>query len=130
MPLFRSALSLASSPTMPTPISSTSTSAARPSVLALPEPPRSHSICGPAIIGANTKLTDCYVGPYSAIGENCVVERAEIEHSILLAGAEVRDLNGRMEGSLLGREVKITRGKRPPKAYRFKAGDNCEKEMF
>jgi glucose-1-phosphate thymidylyltransferase len=88
------------------------------------------TVRGPAIIGANAKLTDCYVGPYSAIGENCIVQRAEIEHSILLAGAEVHDLNGRMEGSLLGRDVKITRGKRQPKAYRFMAGDNCEIEIL
>lgn len=88
------------------------------------------TVRGPAIIGAGSRLTDCYVGPYSAIGEGCVVERAEIEHSILLMGAEVHDLNGRMEGSLLGRDVKITRGKRQPKAYRFMAGDNCEIEIL
>ena len=51
------------------------------------------TVRGPAIIGAGTKLTDCYVGPYSAIGENCVVQRSEVKHSILLAGAEVCDLN-------------------------------------
>jgi glucose-1-phosphate thymidylyltransferase len=36
------------------------------------------------------RLVDCYVGPYTAIGEGCVVERAEVEHSILLAGSSVR----------------------------------------
>src|SRR4051794_15910311 len=65
------------------------------------------TVRGPAIIGAGATLTDCYVGPYTAIGENCVINRAEIEHSILLAGSEVHDLNGRMESSLLGRDVKI-----------------------
>ena len=30
-------------------------------------------------------LTDCYVGPYTAVGEGCVIENAEVEHSILLA---------------------------------------------
>ncbi|HWI22457.1 MAG TPA: glucose-1-phosphate thymidylyltransferase [Baekduia sp.] len=88
------------------------------------------TVRGPAIIGAGARLTDCYVGPYSAIGEDCVVERCEIEHSILLTGAEVHDLNGRMEGSLLGRDVKIIRGARQPKAYRFMVGDNCEIEIL
>ena len=34
-----------------------------------------------------------------------MIERAEVEHSILLAGSSVRDLDGRMESSLLGRNV-------------------------
>ena len=62
---------------------------------------RSH-VRGPAIIGAGARLTDCYIGPYTAVGEGCVIENAEVEHSILLAGSSVRDLAGRMESSLLG----------------------------
>ncbi len=51
---------------------------------------------------------------------------AEVEHSILLAGSVVRDLDGRMESSLLGRNVKIGRDNRQPRAYRFLVGDNSE----
>ena len=73
---------------------------------------------GPAIIGAGARLIDCYVGPYTAIGEGCVIENAEVEHSILLAGSEVRDLAGRMESSLLGRNVRsgATSASRAPTA--------------
>jgi len=81
---------------------------------------------GPAIIGAGAQLSDCYVGPYTAIGEDCVICEAEVEHSILLAGCTVRNLEGRMESSLLGRNVTISRGVRQPKAYRFMVGDNSE----
>ncbi|HEY1569233.1 MAG TPA: glucose-1-phosphate thymidylyltransferase [Solirubrobacteraceae bacterium] len=84
------------------------------------------SVRGPAIIGAGAHLTDAYVGPYTAIGENCIIAQAEVEHSILLSGSEVRGLDGRMESSLLGRNVKIGRGERQPRAYRFMVGDNCE----
>jgi glucose-1-phosphate thymidylyltransferase len=84
------------------------------------------SVRGPAIIGAGARLTDCYVGPYTAVGDECTIDRAEVEHSILLAGASVRDLNGRMESSLLGRNVKIARDDRQPRAYRFLVGDNSE----
>jgi glucose-1-phosphate thymidylyltransferase len=85
------------------------------------------TVRGPAIIGANTKLIDAYVGPYTAIAEDCVVEQAEIEHSILLAGAKVRNLAGRMESSLLGRNVTVERDQgRQPRAYRFMVGDNSE----
>ena len=67
------------------------------------------------MIGAGARLTDCYVGPYSAIGEDCVITNAEVEHSILLAGSSVIDLDGRMESSLLGRNVRIGRVDRQPK---------------
>jgi len=81
---------------------------------------------GPAIVGRGARLTNCYVGPYTAIGEDCVIERAEIEHSILLAGSSVIGLDGRMESSLLGRNVRIGRGERQPRAFRFMVGDNSE----
>jgi glucose-1-phosphate thymidylyltransferase len=84
------------------------------------------TVRGPAIIGAGARLTDCYIGPYTAIGEDCAIENAEVEHSILLAGAAVRDLAGRMESSLLGRNVRVGRDHRQPRAYRFMVGDNSE----
>ena len=55
-----------------------------------------------------------------------MIEDAEVEHSILLAGSSVRDLAGRMESSLLGQNVAIARGTRQPRAYRFMVGDNSE----
>jgi glucose-1-phosphate thymidylyltransferase len=84
------------------------------------------TVRGPAIIGARTRLVDCYVGPYTAIAEDCLVQNAEVEHSILLAGSSVCDLAGRMESSLLGRNVRIGRTDRQPRAYRFMVGDNSE----
>ncbi|HSD80318.1 MAG TPA: glucose-1-phosphate thymidylyltransferase [Solirubrobacteraceae bacterium] len=84
------------------------------------------TVRGPAIIGAGARLTDCYVGPYTAVGEGCVIERAEVEHSILLSDSSVVGLDGRMESSLLGRNVHIGRTDRQPRAYRFMVGDNSE----
>ena len=84
------------------------------------------TVRGPAIIGAGARLIDCYVGPYTAVGKNCRIENAEVEHSILLEGSVVRDLEGRMESSLLGRNVTVGRDHRQPRAYRFMVGDNSE----
>ncbi len=84
------------------------------------------SVRGPAIVGAGAQLRDCYIGPYTAIGEDCRIENAEVEHSILLAGSSVCDLDGRMESSLLGRNVTVRRGERQPRAYRFMVGDNSD----
>jgi len=84
------------------------------------------TVRGPAIIGAGAHLVDAYVGPYTAVGERCVIDSAEVENSILLAGCEVRALDGRVESSLLGRNVRIGRDARSPRAYRFMLGDNSE----
>ena len=84
------------------------------------------TVRGPAIIGAGARLTDAYVGPYTAIGARCVIEDAEVEHSILLEGSSVRGLHGRMESSLLGRDVAIARADKQPRAYRFMVGDQSE----
>jgi glucose-1-phosphate thymidylyltransferase len=45
------------------------------------------TVRGPAIIGANASLTDAYIGPYTAVGPGCVVQSAEVEHSIMLEGS-------------------------------------------
>jgi glucose-1-phosphate thymidylyltransferase len=81
---------------------------------------------GPAIIGANARITDAYVGPYTSIDAGVSVSRAEVEHSILLAGSSVSDLGSRMEASLLGRNVKLSRGDGLPKTLRMIVGDNAE----
>src|SRR3954463_14554253 len=84
------------------------------------------TVRGPAGIGAGTRLVDAYVGPYSAIGDGVTIERAELEYSIVLSGSSVRDLQGRIEASLIGRNVAIGRSPALPKAYRFVVGDNAE----
>jgi glucose-1-phosphate thymidylyltransferase len=84
------------------------------------------TVRGPAIIGARARLRDCYVGPYTAVAEDCEIEGAEVEHSILLAGSCVRNLDGRMESSLLGRNVTVRRSDGQPRAYRFMVGDNSD----
>ena len=84
------------------------------------------TVRGPAIVGAGAVLRDAYVGPYTAIGARCVIENAEVEHSILLEDSSVRGLAGRMESSLLGKNVAISRDDRQPRAYRFMVGDNSE----
>jgi glucose-1-phosphate thymidylyltransferase len=81
---------------------------------------------GPAIIGTNARITDAYVGPYTSIDAGVTVSRAEVEHSILLSGSSVSDLDSRMEASLLGRNVKLSRGDGLPKTLRMIVGDNAE----
>ncbi len=81
---------------------------------------------GPAVIGAGARIEDAYVGPYTSIGDDVTICRSEIEHSIVLAGSVVQDLGTRMEASLLGREVKLTRSDGMPKTLQMLVGDKSE----
>jgi glucose-1-phosphate thymidylyltransferase len=81
---------------------------------------------GPAIIGSGSRITDAYIGPYTAIDRDVVISGSEIEHSIVLAGSSIIDLHARMEASLLGRNVHLSRNERVPKTLTFLVGDNAE----
>src|SRR5262249_60275419 len=84
---------------------------------------------GPAVIGAGAEIEDAYVGPYTSIGDEVHIRRSEVEHSIVLAGSVVEDLGTRMEASLLGRNVKLTRSEGVPKTLRLLVGDRSEIEI-
>jgi glucose-1-phosphate thymidylyltransferase len=81
---------------------------------------------GPAIIGAGTRLTDSYIGPYTAIDRDVVITGSEVEHSIVLAGSSIENLHARMEASLLGKNVSLSRSEGMPKTLRFLVGDNAD----
>jgi glucose-1-phosphate thymidylyltransferase len=87
---------------------------------------RSSTIRGPAIIGAGTAITDSYIGPFTSIQKNCRIVKTEIEHSIVLEGSEIVDVGGRIDDSLIGRDVRIYRCPPRPAAYRFMVGDKSE----
>ena len=84
---------------------------------------------GPAVIGAGARVEGAYVGPYTSIGENVRVCRSEVENSIVLSGSVVEDLNTRLEASLLGKDVKLTRSDGMPKTLRLLVGDKSEIEL-
>jgi glucose-1-phosphate thymidylyltransferase len=96
-------------------------------VIVHPEARISSSVVrGPAIIGARARLRDAYVGPYTSIGEDVVVEGAEIEHSVVLPGASISHLGGRLEASVIGPKSKVFRDFRLPRALRLTVGEGAE----
>ncbi len=88
------------------------------------------TVRGPAIVGSGSRITDAYIGPFTAIGEDVEIVGAELEHSIVLSGSSIRDLEYRIEASLIGKNVQIRRGPALPKAYRFVVGDNADVQIL
>lgn len=83
---------------------------------------RSH-IRGPAVVGAGSEVVDSFIGPFTAIGPGCVIRHSEVEHSVICGTARVLDA-GRIEDSLLGYDVEVTRSARRPRATRLMVGDH------
>ena len=84
---------------------------------------------GPAIIGEGAVVEDAYIGPYTSIDARCVVRRAEIEHSIVLEGSRIEDVDGKIESSLIGKGCIICKSPTRPRAFKLMLGDNSLVEM-
>lgn len=84
------------------------------------------TVRGPVVIGAGCRLSDTFVGPYTAISDGVVVEQAEIEHSIILENSRICRLGARMADSLIGRDCVIAHSNALPVAYRFMVGDSSQ----
>jgi len=84
------------------------------------------TIRGPAIIGENSRIVNAYVGPFTAIYHDVLIESSEIEHCIVLENSRISDIGYRIEDSVIGRNVEITRSPLRPKAYRMMIGDNSQ----
>lgn len=83
-------------------------------------------IRGPVVIGPRCRLAHAYIGPYTSIGDDVVIEGTQIEHSIVLAGAELRHVGTRLETSVIGRRARVWRTLGLPSAMRLSVGDAAE----
>jgi glucose-1-phosphate thymidylyltransferase len=81
---------------------------------------------GPAVVGPGVRLRDAYVGPYTSIGDDVVIEGAEVEYSIVMPGATIRHLGGRLEASVVGPDARVCRDFRLPRALRLSVGRGAE----
>ena len=65
------------------------------------------TLVGPVVVAAGARILHSTVGPYVAVGGDCSILRSTVEHSVLMEGASVTDLD-RLTASVLGREVEVS----------------------
>jgi glucose-1-phosphate thymidylyltransferase len=87
---------------------------------------RSSVIVGPATLGPGAQVVDSYIGPYTSIGADVRIEGAEVERSIILRGASITHIGGRLVGSVVGRDARVFRDFSLPRALRVNVGDGGE----
>ncbi|MBX3196798.1 MAG: glucose-1-phosphate thymidylyltransferase [Labilithrix sp.] len=86
------------------------------------------TIRGPAIIGADARIVDSRIGPFTSVGNAVTIERSGVEHSVLLERSSVVDID-RLEDSLLGRRVLVHPGQSRPGSLSLLVGDDCCVEL-
>jgi glucose-1-phosphate thymidylyltransferase len=79
---------------------------------------------GPAIIGERTRIINSYVGPFTSIYHDCLIENCEIERSIVLEQASIRNIPSRIQDSLIGRKVEVDVVEERPQALKLTLGDH------
>jgi len=87
-------------------------------------------IRGPVVICSGATVRDAYIGPYSAISEDAHVERAEMEHAILLERSSIVGIDTRIEDSLIGADCEIRRSDAIRSANRLLVGDGSKIEIL
>ena len=83
-------------------------------------------IRGPASVGEHTKVINSYIGPFTSVYHHCEIRGSEIEHSIVMEYSRICDVDQRIEDSVIGRNVEVTRSPLKPKAYKLTLGDNSK----
>ena len=64
-------------------------------------------IQGPAIIGERTRVVNSYVGPFTSIYHDCLIQDSEIEHSVVMENTVIAEMSTRVQDSLIGRNVEL-----------------------
>ena len=85
-------------------------------------------IRGPVVIGKRAKILNSFIGPYTSIGDKCVVENSSIEYSVVMEKSEIRNIE-RIDESLIGRNAKVIKGSGVNKALKLNIGDDAQIEI-
>ena len=80
---------------------------------------------GPAVIGERTVVRDSFIGPYTSIGDGCLVENSCIEFSVIMEGSQIQDV-AKLDESLIGRNSRVFKDGRVKDALRLCIGDDAE----
>lgn len=87
------------------------------------------TIRGPVVIGEDCYIENCFIGPYSSIADQVTLINADLEHSVLLQGAKVLNIQQRIVDSLVGQRAQIKEAPQRPKAVRLMIGDDSQVEL-
>jgi glucose-1-phosphate thymidylyltransferase len=86
----------------------------------------SSRVRGPSVIGPGARIVDSYVGPYTSVGEEAIIENSEVENAIILPRATIEHFGLRVEESVIGEGAELRRTFRVPRGVSLSIGAEAE----
>ncbi len=80
-------------------------------------------IRGPAIVGERSIIHNVYVGPFTSIYHDVLVETSEVECSIILEHSRNTNMQGRIQESIIGRHAEVSMSPVHLYGYKLIVGD-------
>lgn len=84
---------------------------------------------GPCIIAAETEISDCYIGPFTAINHHCHLKGIRIGASVVMEHTSIEDIAWSIEHSLIGRYVTLRGSQALGGSYSLTLGDHSQIHM-
>lgn len=84
---------------------------------------------GPLVIGDNVQIRNSFIGPYSSISDNCIIENSHIENTVLLSGVRIINVERPIDNSLIGPESEISDATQPPTSIKLFIGEKSKVEI-
>jgi glucose-1-phosphate thymidylyltransferase len=79
---------------------------------------------GPVIVGERCTIQNAYVGPFTSIYHDAIIEDSEIEYAMVLEHAHISHVPWRIDASLVGRHAKVYAAPGRPRGYKLMLGDH------
>ena len=87
------------------------------------------TLLGPVMLGENVVVEDAYIGPFTSIGRDSVIRRAEIEHSAVDAGAIIENVDRRLQDCLIGVRAQVRGRQQLPNSHKLTISDASVVEL-
>jgi glucose-1-phosphate thymidylyltransferase len=83
---------------------------------------------GPVSIAADCRIINSFIGPYTSIGAETVIQNSSVEYSVILNNSHILDIQ-HLADSVIGRNVEVVRQEQEFEGSRLFVGDYARVEL-